>query len=365
MKQFTYTSTDNLGVHDVAYGSDVEELSTHLHPFINKYSSFIYIIDQNLPPEILTTVKEITKVTDNLTVEIDPGQKTIAQVLKIWDSMVKSVPSAAIVIGGGTVGDISGLACGAYQRGIPRLYFPTTVLSMVDASIGGKSGIDYGNIKNSIGLMHYPESVVNYVGFTDSLLNDEYYAGFAEVIKAAVIYDKTFFDELEGLQLEHRLSHELLIDILYKASIIKASICEQVGDKKIQLLYGHAIGHAYEKLLSGHTRHGDCVAIGMNFEGALAVNTGIWNEEQWRRQANLITKFHLPLTPPQEVSIEDLIAKMGKYKKLVNDDCLSFALPEKIGSIANKEADARTPFNKIALPELLMKAEEKCKTLAI
>jgi 3-dehydroquinate synthetase len=79
--------------------------------------------------------------------------------------MVKSVPSAAIVIGGGTVGDISGLACGTYQRGIPRIYFPTTVLSMVDASIGGKSSVDHTDVKNSIGVLHYPEAVINYVPF--------------------------------------------------------------------------------------------------------------------------------------------------------------------------------------------------------
>lgn len=358
LKHFSYEPSDTPGKYEVCYGTDVTELKEYAKPFVTKYSSFVYIIDQNLPSSILDTVVRITGVPADVVVRIDPSKKNIDRVVHIWDHMVKHVPEAAIAIGGGTIGDISGLACGTYQRGIPRLYFPTTVLSMVDASIGGKSGIDHTDVKNSIGVLHYPQLVVNYVPFLDSLEDGEYYSGFAEVIKAAVLYDENFFDKLENMAMGKRLSHEELIEALYESSIIKAKICEEPNNKKIRLLYGHAIGHAYEKLTGGRKRHGDCVAIGMHAEGALAVLTGYWNEVDWQRQASLIQKFNLPIEHPFDTDLDELIIKMGKYKKLVEPDSLLFVLPDKIGHVVDQDKDCRVRFKKSEMKNLLRKVQE-------
>ena len=186
LKHFTYQPSDMPGIYHVSYGDNEVELKSYAKDFINKYSSFIYVIDRNLPDTILETVVNITGIPVKTIVKIDPSKKDIDRVVEIWNEMVKTVPTAAIVIGGGTLGDLTGLACGTYQRGIPRIYFPTTVLSMVDASIGGKSGIDHTDVKNSIGVLHYPDVALNYVSFLQSLEEGEYFSGFAEVIKAAV-----------------------------------------------------------------------------------------------------------------------------------------------------------------------------------
>jgi 3-dehydroquinate synthetase len=358
LKHFTYEPSDTPGKYEVCYGTDATELKNYAKPFIEKHSSFVYIIDQNLPESILKTVVEITGVPADAVVKINPAKKDIERVISIWDHMVKSVPSAAIVVGGGTTGDISGLACGTYQRGIPRIYFPTTALSMVDASIGGKSGIDHTDVKNSIGVLHYPEAVINYVPFLDTLDDGEYYSGFAEVIKAAVLYDEAFFAKIEGIAAGERLAYGDLIEALYESSVIKAKICEEPNNKKIRLLYGHAVGHAYEKLTDGKKRHGDCVAIGMHVEGALAVLAGYWKEDEWKRQAELIRKFNLPIDMPMDTDLDELIAKMAKYKKLVEPKSLLFVLPDRIGHVVDQDKDCRVRFSKTEIKELLQVVQE-------
>lgn len=357
LKHFSYKPSDMPGEYFVSYGNDAVELKEYVAPFVQKYSSFIYVIDKNLPDEILKTVSSITGVDPEVVVRIDPLKKNIDRVIEIWNSMVKTVPTAAIAIGGGTVGDLTGLACGTYQRGIPRIYFPTTVLSMVDASIGGKSGIDHTDVKNSIGVLHYPDLVVNYVPFLDTLDDGEYYSGFAEVIKAATLYSKDFFSKLEALSFTDRLSESQLVETLFESSVIKAKMCEEPNNKKIRLLYGHAIGHAYEKMTDGRRRHGDCVAIGMHAEGALAVLNKSWNEDGWRRQAQLIRKFSLPIELPTDIDLDQLMNKMDKYKKLVDKENFLFVFPDKIGHVVNQEGDCRVRVPRSVMRQRLQDAQ--------
>ena len=187
VKHFSYKPSDSLVLnkeYSACFGNNKDELKEFLSAYIGKYRSFVYIVDKNLPSHFLQDVINMTNIApQNNIIYVDPSIKSIDKVIAIWDTMVKFIPDAAIVIGGGTIGDISGLACGTYQRGIPRFYFPTTVLSMVDASLGGKSGIDHANVKNSIGVIHYPDVVVNYTPFLKTLDKDEYYSGFGEIKK--------------------------------------------------------------------------------------------------------------------------------------------------------------------------------------
>jgi len=358
IKNFSYEPSDMPGKYEICYSNDADAVTRYLKPFISKYSSFIYIVDRNLPNNMLDAVVKMTGVPATSIIKIDPAKKNIDRVVEIWNHMVKDVPQAAIAIGGGVTGDLSGLASGTYQRGIPRIYFPTTVLSMVDASIGGKSGIDHTDVKNSIGVLHYPDTVINYVPFLETLDDGEYYSGFGEVVKAAVLYDRTFFEKLEKLVVGNRLGEEELIDILYESSVIKAKICEEPNNQKLRLLYGHAIGHSYEKLTEGRRRHGDCVAVGMDTEGALAVLAGYWSRDEWERQRQVIRKFKLPIDMPLDTDLDDLITKMAKYKKLVDKDNLYFILPDEIGHVVNQEDGCRVGFKKSEMKKLLAEVQE-------
>lgn len=355
IKYFSYKPSDGLKACDVCYGDDIKSLSFYLKSKIKHYKSPIYIVDKNLPKEFIKIVEKITSFSAKNIIFIDPKQKTIDRVQQIWKKMVETVPDIAFIIGGGTVCDLGGFACSTYQRGIPRILFPTTVLSMVDASIGGKTGIDYGEIKNSIGAIHYPISTINYIPFLKKLAKNEYNSGFAEIIKAAVLYDKEFFKNLLKYEKEDKLESEDTLNIFLKSSLIKARVCEADTKKKASLLYGHSIGHAIERYTKTHLRHGDCVAIGMTIEGAMACILGLWKKEEWKKQQEIIKKFNLPTELPKYIDLEDLSKKMKLYKKLVNKDNYLFSLPIRIGEINNERGTYLTPVKKGEIIKILKK----------
>ena len=225
---------------------------------------------------------------------------------------------------------------------------------MVDASIGGKSGIDFADVKNSIGAIHYPLITVNYLPFLKGLDKAEYNAGFAEIIKAAVLYDKAFFTKLLSYRnSDKRLDNPETLDIFFTSSKIKARVCEEENKKKVSLLYGHSVGHAIERYESKHLRHGDCVAIGMTIEGAMACLLGIWNKEEWLQQQKVIHSFSLPTTLPDSINLPDLANKMMLYKKLVTKENYLFSLPKRIGEVNNSETTYLTPVKKDAIIEVL------------
>jgi 3-dehydroquinate synthetase len=362
VKHFSYKPSDSLALgkeYLACFGNNKTELKEFLPNYINKYKSFVYIVDKNLPLHFLKDVAYMTGIKPDNVIYIDPSMKTIDRIITIWNAMVKLVPTAAISIGGGTTGDISGLACGTYQRGIPRFYFPTTVLSMVDASLGGKSGIDHVGVKNSIGVIHYPDVVISYTPLLKTLNKNEYHSGFGEIIKAAVLQDSSFFKQLENFSKnleKYTYSDEETLDVFFKSSSIKAKICEESNNKKMKLLYGHAIGHAYEKLTTEHKRHGDCVAVGIVVEGALSVLLGLWNREQWIRLEKLVRKFNLPASLPQNIDLNALLEKMLHYKKLVDKENYFFCLPDRIGHVNNQDGSCLTSVRKTEMKGLLTKA---------
>ena len=121
------------------------------------------------------------------------------------------------------------------------------------------------------------------------------------------------------------------------------------------MLYGHAVGHAYEKIIDGHKRHGDCVAIGMIVEGALSVLLGLWNKKEWNRLEKLIINFHLPKNLPKTINLDALLLKMLRYKKLVDKKSYFFCLPDRIGHINNQEGSCLILIKKIRMKDLLTK----------
>jgi len=355
-KQFTYTPTDGFGeTYTVSYGNYVDELKNFFKLEKITPKSPIYIVDKNLPRSFVKIVESITGYSAKNIIFIDPSQKTIDRIMEIWEKMVNTVPDMGFVIGGGTVCDLAGFACANYQRGIPRILFPTTVLSMVDASIGGKSGIDFANVKNSIGALHYPLVTINYMPFLEKLDKKEYNSGFAEIIKAAVLYDKRFFEKVYSYTKTKTFKKEATLEIFFTSSKIKANVCEEENKKKISLLYGHSVGHAVERYETTHLRHGDCVAIGMTIEGAIACMLGVWKQEQWKRQQEVIKSFYLPTKLPDYIDLNDLTKKMMLYKKLVDKENYLFSLPKELGQINNQETTYLTPIKKNEMINVLRK----------
>jgi 3-dehydroquinate synthase len=245
--------------------------------------------------------------------------------------------STLLALGGGVVGDMTGFAAATWLRGINFIQVPTTLLAMVDASIGGKTGVNHPKGKNLIGAFYQPKLVYIDPSVLKTLSAREFRSGMAEVIKYGVIWDEELFFQLEAaekLDSLANISPELLNAIITRSCQAKVDVVSQdekeAGLRAI-LNYGHTIGHAIESL-TGYTsvNHGEAVAIGMVAAGRLAVKLGLWTSAESDRQYKLIEKTSLPTAIPQGVNIDAIIETLKSDKK-VKEGVVRFVLPSQIG----------------------------------
>ena len=275
--------------------------------------------------------------------EIDAGEerKTLQTLSLILDKAQQEGlerTSLMLALGGGVVGDMTGFAAACWLRGIGIVQVPTTLLSMVDASIGGKTGVNHPKGKNLIGAFHQPRLVVIDPLTLNTLPVREFRAGMAEVIKYGVIGDPDLFSRLEeasDLSDPAAMDPTLLHDILVLSAEAKAAVVaddEREGGRRAILNYGHTFGHVVETLTGyGTWLHGEAVAIGMAAVGRLAVQKGLWSEADQQRQLKLIEKAGLPVAWPtldREAALRTL-----QGDKKVRHGRLRFVLPTRIGNV--------------------------------
>ena len=275
--------------------------------------------------------------------EIDAGEerKTLQTLSLILDKAQQEGlerTSLMLALGGGVVGDMTGFAAACWLRGIGIVQVPTTLLSMVDASIGGKTGVNHPKGKNLIGAFHQPRLVVIDPLTLNTLPVREFRAGMAEVIKYGVIGDPDLFSRLEeasDLSDPAAMDPTLLHDILVLSAEAKAAVVaddEREGGRRAILNYGHTFGHVVETLTGyGTWLHGEAVAIGMVAVGRLAVQKGLWSEADQQRQLKLIEKAGLPVAWPtldREAALRTL-----QGDKKVRHGRLRFVLPTRIGNV--------------------------------
>jgi 3-dehydroquinate synthase len=268
--------------------------------------------------------------------------KTLTSIQKIYNAALENRlerASTMVALGGGVIGDMTGFAAATWLRGINFVQVPTSLLAMVDASIGGKTGVNHPQGKNLIGAFYQPKLVVIDPQILTTLPPREYRAGMAEVIKYGVIWDTDLFEQLEAakkLDQFRYLSQELLQQILNKSCQAKADVVskdEKESGLRAILNYGHTIGHAVESL-TGYklVNHGEAVAIGMVAAGQLAVHLNLWNQADAQRQDALIKKAGLPTQLPAGIEIEAIIETLQTDKK-VKAGQVRFVLPTRIGEV--------------------------------
>lgn len=244
--------------------------------------------------------------------------------------------SAIIALGGGVVGDVAGFVAATYNRGIPYIQAPTTLVACVDSSIGGKTGIDTPYGKNLIGAFHQPHVVYIDVDTLTTLEKKEIREGLAEVIKYGVITDETLFRLVEN-QIDQIFSYnpELLISIIKRCCEIKASIVErderESNLRKI-LNFGHTVGHAIEKLHNYKITHGEAISIGMTIEGKIALNLGVFDRDSLDRLVSLLRKAGLPTSFPKTPDLRLMVDTMKLDKKARRGD-IEMVLPSDIGEM--------------------------------
>lgn len=257
-----------------------------------------------------------------------------------------------IALGGGVVGDMTGYAAASYQRGVNFIQIPTTLLSQVDSSVGGKTGVNHALGKNMIGAFHQPQCVIADTQTLNTLDDKQLAAGIAEVIKYGLLGDIEFFDWLE-INMDKLLSRDPA-SLAYaierscrdKAEIVAAD--EKESGKRALLNLGHTFGHAIETATGyGNWLHGEGVAAGMVMAADLSHRLGWISNEDLQRTQNLIKKANLPTHPPKEMSRQQFLELMLRDKKAL-DGKIRLILLKSLG-----EAIISDDYEKSALNETL------------
>ena len=273
---------------------------------------------------------------------IPPGEehKTLATVGTLYDWLLSHCVERSdfvVALGGGVITDLAGFAAATCLRGIDFVHVPTTLLAMVDAAIGGKTGVDHPMGKNMIGAFAQPRAVLIDPAVLASLPQRQLVNGWAELVKHGLILDAALFDDLESAARQPGAmpSPELIArSVAIKAAVVSED--EREAGRRTLLNYGHTVGHAIEAV-TGYTRylHGEAVAIGMRVAGAISVELGLLSESEYARQQGLLGACGLPASAPGLDA--DAVLEATRSDKKVRDGRLRWVLLEGIGRAAMHE----------------------------
>lgn len=322
--------------HTIHFETQLAALSEILTS--DKYSKVFVFADGNTSELCLPLFQEMLgDYTGFDLIETDPGEenKNIDFCIGIWKTLLDFEADRKclmINLGGGVITDMGGFVASTYKRGIDFINIPTTLLSQVDASVGGKTGIDVDNVKNMVGTFALPQSVFIETSFLKSLPKRELLSGFAEMIKHGLIVDKTYYEDLKKTDYQEITAQAIYRSVQIKNEVVTEDPHER-GLRKI-LNYGHTIGHAIEtySLIKDKKplTHGEAIAIGMICEGYLSVKNNTLSEVELAD----ISTYILELYPGYHIkkeSFNQLMEFMQSDKKNENGQIM-FSLLSKIGA---------------------------------
>ncbi len=286
-------------------------------------------------------------------IQIPPGEdsKSLEICTQIWESLLEykiGRDDLLINFGGGVVSDLGGFIASTYKRGCPYINIPTTLLAMVDASVGGKTGINLGGIKNQIGTFNAPSQVFVHPGYLSTLSDLEFLSGYAEMLKHGLIADKSHFDALKKIGADrNKISPELIRQSLaIKEHFVKLDFKDR-GQRKV-LNFGHSSGHAFESFLFSTGKpvpHGICVAWGMIAAAFVSFETKVLSEKNFDA-INTFIRSIFPALPIEEKDIPSLMERMTQDKKNASDqseDSFNFTLISEPGrAIPDKLVSRKT-----------------------
>ena len=299
----------------------------------------LLVSDENIAPlyagRALASLRAAGLAAQTLVIQPGEDYKTLETVAGLWRGMLEAGldrKSTLVALGGGVVSDLAGFAASTFMRGCPWVVAPTTLLSMVDASLGGKTGFDLPEGKNLVGAFHSPRLVLADPLLLASLPEAELRSGLAEVVKHGVIADPELFEYCA------RGYAALLADlpwVVRRAIAVKVQIIEQDPFEKglrAALNLGHTVGHAVEIVSEFCLRHGEAVAIGMVVEARLAEQLALTPPGLAQRIASVLAGVGLPVSVPANLSLAAILWRM-KFDKKKSNNVVRFALPLKIGLV--------------------------------
>lgn len=315
----------------------ISPISQSLLAFLraNSYTKVQVIVDENTFKHCYPTIKPFLGKHNVVKIKSGESEKNLDTCQKIWQAMTDNEldrHSLVINLGGGVIGDMGGFCASTYKRGIDFIQIPTTLLSQVDASVGGKLGIDFQGLKNHIGVFQFPNAVLIDANFLKTLSYSELRSGFAEVIKHCLIMDAKKWDEIRRKDFEEQDFTDLIAhSVTIKQQIVEVDPTEN-GLRKI-LNFGHTLGHAIETFFLGkpklHLLHGEAIAAGMICEAFLSFKRGMIDLKTLGNIEEFVFSVYGKATI-KDSDIEPIIALTAQDKKNKGKQ-VRFSLLEGVG----------------------------------
>lgn len=329
--------------YPIYIGSDLLSKIDSLFP-LSRYSKAAIITDTIVANFHLQPLIRAIKIP-HIEIFLQPGEKekNIDSTKLIWQKLAENNfdrKSVIFNLGGGVIGDMGGFAASTYMRGVDFVNIPTTVLAQVDESVGGKTGIDFGGIKNLIGTFNQPKAVIIDIATVKTLPDREFNSGFAEIIKHGLIADKKYFETVTTKK-PREFSDEELETIIADSCEIKRNVVEddinEKGVRKI-LNFGHTIGHAIEAISLDTNKpllHGESISIGIVAEAKLSSLKNYLSDEDVNEIKNALSKSGLPVSA-EKIDKEAIFEKIKSDKKNISGK-VQWTLLREIGSALHDE----------------------------
>ncbi len=367
---FVENKIKRIPIYDIVFSKDFDDLIKHLKP-LNIENRRVCIVSESRVAsfylnEIENIIGTIAKEVTTFVFPEGESSKNLNTVEKLYEHLILSKfdrKDILVALGGGVVGDLTGYAAATYLRGIDFIQIPTSLLSQVDSSIGGKTGIDFNNYKNMVGAFHQPKLVYINLNTLKTLNNRQFISGMGEIIKHGLIKDSSYYEWLQD-HIQEILSRDInvLEEMIYQSCNIKRQVVEidpqETGDRAL-LNFGHSLGHAIEKLENFKLLHGECVALGMICATYLSYQKGFISYDAYQSICDTIKSFGLPTHLNNEfcslLQAEDILTATKSDKKM-ESGVIKFILLNSIGNaIINKnitDSDITTSASVIGAKEI-------------
>lgn len=338
MKKIIVNTNSKQKKYGIYIGTNLIEKINSL-VILTKYSKAIIITDQNTPAVFVKKLREaLSLLTSVIVLSAGEEEKNIENAQKIWKALLNfgcDRKSVVINLGGGVIGDTGGFAASTFMRGIDFINIPTTLLSQVDAGVGGKNGINFLGIKNLIGTFNQPIAILIDIAILKALPKREFLSGFAEIIKHGLIADKKYFGIVSSkYPLEfttNEMQKIISISVQIKAKVVQKD--ETENDLRKLLNFGHTIGHAIEALSLETEKpmlHGEAISIGMFAESIISLQMKMITDSELEQIRQSLINAGLPIST-KDMDVSKIIRKMQSDKKNAKGQ-INFTLLSKIGN---------------------------------
>jgi len=331
---------DGQPIYDIVMTEDFSMLSEEVEKLSTASKRLCIVTDSNVAElyldEVTALLAPICRKVISYVFPAGEANKNLNTVQKLYETLILNQfdrGDMLVALGGGVVGDLCGFAAATYLRGISFIQIPTTLLSQVDSSIGGKTGVDFDAYKNMVGAFHMPKLVFINIATLNTLPDSQFAAGMGEVIKHGLIKDKAYYEWLlehaEEIQKKEpaALRHTVSGSNQIKRAVVEADPMEK-GERKL-LNFGHTLGHAIEKLKGFSLLHGECVALGALAAMHLSAARGMVTEEETARFKEALKAFHIG-TQVSGLEKEDII-RATKNDKKMESGIIQFILLKEVG----------------------------------